>query len=733
MSVLARPRGGEAPAAPAELGLADRLLAAVPLASIYVWLSIVYCVEAWKRVTPWLFSDELELTQLARSIAATGHPARRGEPYTFRSLYPVLTAPLWLIHDVGTAFAAVKYVDVFAMTSVVFPTYFLARMLVPRGWALFAAAGAGAIPSLAYSSWIVEETFAYPYAVLCFLLLTKALVHRSRGWIVAAAVTGVVAPAVRGELVVIPITAFLAASFALWSSERGRAVRSRWSRSDYVGFFVLVAGAIIFVSGLASRHSLQWYAVTQYYKHRIVVLGDWAAGSLAIGLGVVPFVLGVAALVPGRGEERRPELRFFRCVAVGAVIAFGLYTAMKAAWLSTTFATRNEERNLIYVAPLLFVGTALVLHRRRVSLLALAAAAAYTLYLLVGTPFRMDTQLYSDALGLAILQQANRYYELTTSAAQWLLLGVLGGGVAVTLAVVAMRARVVLATATAALLAIGVLAWNVTGEISAAAGNVSIARSSQASLGHPFSWVDAHADGKPTLYLAQSFGDPIPEWLLEFWNRSISAVSSLDGEIQPPGPSGAPNIAADGRVYWTQHLGAPGDRVFDYAVEDWPCIDFAGTLVASHLYGTGTLEKPWRLVRLTKPNRLRSICSGIYADGWTGSTDSSYFRFTRGKPGWLRISLSRQSWPSSPVHVQLGSIATKDNKPVLGELQDSRRYLVRSRKTTVVYLRAPAHPFGVRVVVDRKFVPRQLNPQSSDPRLLGVLISYRFVTRRPSA
>jgi hypothetical protein len=49
-----------------------RLSDAIPLASIYVWLCIVYLVEAWSHITPWLFTDELELTQLSRSIAATG-------------------------------------------------------------------------------------------------------------------------------------------------------------------------------------------------------------------------------------------------------------------------------------------------------------------------------------------------------------------------------------------------------------------------------------------------------------------------------------------------------------------------------------------------------------------------------------------------------------------------------------------------------------------------------------
>src|SRR3954449_3701268 len=103
---------------------ADRILAAAPLASIYLWLCIVYAVEAWRRITPWLFTDELEMTQISRSIAATGHAARRGEPYSFRSLYPVLSAIPWLIDDVGSAYSTIKYVDLFVMTSFLFPTYF---------------------------------------------------------------------------------------------------------------------------------------------------------------------------------------------------------------------------------------------------------------------------------------------------------------------------------------------------------------------------------------------------------------------------------------------------------------------------------------------------------------------------------------------------------------------------------------------------------------------------------
>jgi hypothetical protein len=733
VSAVASPRRTDTLARP-RTTFAERLLAAAPLASIYLWLCMIYLVGAWKRVTPWLFTDELELTQLSRSIAATGRAARRGEPHSFESLYTYLTAPVWLIHDVAAAYSAIKYLDVFVMASVLFPTYFLARMVVGRVWALFAATGAAAIPSLAYSSWIVEETLAYPYAALCFLLIAKALVTRRRAWIAGAVAGTLVAPLVRGELVVMPIILLLSILFALWSSEWSLERRRSWTRGDYIGFFTLVAGVVFAVSGYVSWHSHEWIQVTAYNwtKHRIFLYGDWAAGALAIGLGVIPFVAGLAGFVPVRGEKRTRELRMIRSVGFAALIAFGLYTAMKAAYLSMNFATRVEERNLIYIAPLLFIGTALVLERRRVNLIALAAAAAYGFYLVVGTPFFMDRQLYSDALGLAILEQANRFYEWTPAVAQWVLIGLLAGGLALVLAVNFLRDRRALSATLAAVLGVGLLAWNVTGQLAAAAGNVSVSRELEQTLQHPFTWVDDVAGGKKTLYLAQGVPDQNPEWLLEFWNRSIVSVSSIDASVQGPGPAGAPNITPTGKLYWTTDPADVG-REYDYAVEDLPCVDFAGTFRKRHFYngGADTL-KEWRLIQLTKPNRLRAECTGIYPDGWTGPNDSTYFRFAADRQAWLRITISRQNWPSTPVHVQLSSIVAVHHQPVAGKLLLERRVMVDSVGTRVLWLRTPATPFTARVVVDQKFVPRDVYPQSGDPRTLGAQVKYRFFTKLPA-
>ena len=529
----------------------------------------------------------------------------------------------------------------------------------------------------------------------------------------------------------IPITIVFALLLAAWTSEWGKTRRKNWVIGDYIGVFVLAAGAVILISGIASHHSQPWYGVTTYWKHRIFVLGDWAAGALAIGIGVLPLVFGLAALWPVRGEERTRPLRMFRCVAAGGILGFAIYTGMKAAYLSTVFATRIEERNLIYIAPLLFIGTALVLDRRRVNLLALGVAAAYGFYLVVGTPFQMGVQLYSDALGFSILQQANRYYEWTPLTAQWLLIGILVVGVALLAAASIVRRGGAVVTGGAIVLGVAILAWNVTGEISAASGTVSISRELEATLQHPFTWVDRVAKGKPTIYLAQGVADPDPEWELEFWNRSIVTVDSLDGTLGGPGPSGAPNTTADGEIYSSIDPAHPG-RVYAYGVEDWPCIDFVGPVAARHFYRGGAAAlSEWRLIKLTSPNRLRAQCSGLYPDGWSGPNDSTYFRFVASKPGWLRIRISRQNWPSTPVHVQLASITTQYREPVLGKVFYDKRTVAKRLQTNVVWVRTPAERFGAHVVIVNKFIPHELDPRIGDPRTLGAQVDYRFFTKLP--
>jgi hypothetical protein len=530
----------------------------------------------------------------------------------------------------------------------------------------------------------------------------------------------------------------LAAVFAAWSSDRARSRRASWSTGDWIGAVVLIFGAIFLLTAIGGHHSLEISRVTRGYKHRLINEGDWAAGSLAIGMGVLPFIAGLAALFRARGEPRSREVRLFRCVSLAGIVAFALYTGIKAAYLSTVFATRVEERNLMYIAPLLFVGTALVFSRRRVSFVGLAVTGAYTLYLVgyalyhvTQYPYQMWIQLYSDALGFAILQQANRDLSWTPQFAREILIVMWVVAMLLLVAPRFLRSRARVAAVLTAAAAVSVVGWNLTAELAAAAGTNSLARQAAATLGHPFTWVNDATQGKSTLYMGEQEVDQNPEWLLEFWNRSLTRISSLDGSVLGPGFSGSPNILRNGALYWTNTPeGLPIQ--YEYGVEDLPCIDLAGISVATHQHRAGGGLQTWRLVQLAQPNRLQATCSGIYADGWTGATDSIYYRFSNAA-GWLRVAYARpENYPirPSPVRIVLGTLKIEDKQPTLARTIKTVHSTIGNLQSKVAWLRVPAGGFAVHVAVDRTFVPDDYDHRG-DKRQLGAVLTYRFFTTRP--
>jgi uncharacterized membrane protein len=710
---------------PAERTLVDRLLASVPLLSIFLWLSIIYVIQAWAHQTPWLFGDELQLTQLSRAIADTGHAARRGQPYSFTTLWTYVLAPAWLIHNLHAAYATVKYLTVIVMTATVFPAYAIARLFVGRRPALFVAAASGAIPAVAYSSMIVEEPFAYLWSTLALFLILRALITPSRWWIGGAVLASLFAPLVRGELAVIPAVFLLAGMFLLWRSEYARRLRESWRARDWVGFVTLVVGAAVIVSAVLGHRSLEWNYATRLYKDRMLDLSLNAAGALTIGLGVFPVVAGLAVLWRMPGEPASRKLPVFRSVLLAAIIAFGLYTAVKATYVSITFATYTYERNLIYLAPLLFTGTAIWLERRRLHPVALAASAAFVLVLILTTPYDMGQEISYNAPGLGILQQANRYLSLDPTGAKIGLLALLAFSIALLLAPRFLgRGGVWLVVAVAA----AVVGWNLTGELAFASASNRFSDRFVENIRPPFGWVDEQTHGAPALYLGQQMADQNGEWLLEFWNRSIKAVWSLDGTAQGPGPFLTPDQrATDGAL---SH-----DPGYPYVVEETG-IDVLGKTVATHLHRAGGGLEKWRLVKADLPLRLRGAATGVFSDGWTGSF-SAYTRYsTEGnRKGRMRVIVSRVPWggPNKTGHVTVAigpSVIGADKQPHLGKPTEVKHFDIHSREERVLLFRAPGPRFRVEVTITPTFVPRELSPDQSDNRRLGAKVSYVFLPPR---
>ena len=267
----------------------------------------------------------------------------------------------------------------------------------------------------------------------------------------------------------LPVVGVLAAGLYAVTSEAGRRWRSRFSTWDWVGAIVLGAGAIIVFSGLVGKYSQSWSIATGHYRGRMLDYGLQAAGSLTIGLGLLARGRGArrAGAAEGRGADTRAA-RVHEPVCRGRGRLWDLHGGQGRVPVHGLRHDR-QERNLIYLVPLVFVGTALWIDRPRLRWIPLAAAVGFVAYLIVATPYQLTTVPASDSPGVAIVQMANRNLSFAHGGIENALI------IALVIAVCLLVAPRFLARQTAcgersssrspALL---VLAWSLTGQISAA-------------------------------------------------------------------------------------------------------------------------------------------------------------------------------------------------------------------------------------------------------------------------
>ncbi len=680
------------------------MLAVLPALALGLIVFGFYAVEAWTRKTPWIFTDELEWTQISRSIAATGHAARRGDPIYFKSLYAYVIAPFWWIHSTSAAYAAVKYANAAIMPLAAIPTYLLARMLVTKRAAVAVAVGSVAIPAMAYATSIVTDVLAYPYFALCSWLAVRALRYGRRRDVAIAAVFLACGYFIRQQqFTTLPI-AFVVAAAGLWlTGARGRAVRRNWTRGDKLGAIVLAIGAAMLFNRVVLQHVQEWQIPTQYYKNRIVDLGLRAGLSFTIGLGVLPVIGGLVSL---RLPERRgdPTYRAYAAWAASAIGVLALYTGVKAASLSTDFATLWEERDLVYLSPLLLLGTAMVFQAKRLNWWLVAASTGFVLVMVAFKAIQVGYPYY-EAPGSAIPAALGYYRHWSTHSMRVGLFGIF----ALSLALLALRRVRFVAPLTAVLL----LGWMLAGEISMTKGIDVVADQYRGNLPAQLNWVDATVHGQPVTYLGQAVTSPYGEQLTEFWNRSIKHVTSLDGTAPGPGPTSTPNLvnasgllsADSGNPYVLADIGV---------VLDAPVVKKMGSMT---LYRT---RGPWHLLNAVQQ---------VYSDSWC-PTWCSFTYFKPNQKGTLVIHLGRQGYNGSGApgraSIEVGSVAIAANdSPELKHVAKDLHLVVENGSSNT--LRIPVARTPVRVEIS---IPNAIPPSAQDPRHLGAQVGFRFTPSR---
>ena len=664
--------------------------------------------------SPSIFTDEIETAQLSRSLIETGQATLRGMPRGLAPLGVYVIAPLWLIKDVPTAYMLIKALGAILMALTVFPAYALARLAVRPGWALFAAAGAGISPALVYAPFLVKEPTAYPLATLALYLIARWVARPTAVGLVLAVAACLIAGLAKDQLflVLFPVLG-LCVLAVIWRGGRMSRFRTTWTRGDWVGAATLAVGALIVCGAFASSQSGTWYVTTTFFQGRMIDYGLWATGALAIGLGIVPLIAGLASLVRPKGEESQPGVGALAIVTVAAITCFGLYTAIKAAYLSTIFGTMILERNLIYLVPLLFAGTALFFQRRGGRWWAVVVAGCFALYLVHTTPYALTQYPNYEAHGLAIIALANRIFRWPGDTIEHTLIIVAIGATALLVLLPWLRGRQTAVILTS-IIAAFTLAWTGTAEVYAAHGEQLFSEQLYNTLPRPANWLDKQTQGRSTVFLGQAIRDSNPINLLEFWNRSLTKVWALDGTAPGPGATATPNVERpDGK------LTGPGT---DYALTT-PGVDVAGRRVGATVGGN-------TLVELEGGNlRLQTAQTGIYPDGWMGGGASfSLYNVPPRTRGHVHVVLSRAAWCGKDVRseiiVEVGPVGIRALQPIIARVTDRATSVIHSCQVKRFVLRTPPQPWRVEVRINPTFVPSQIDPTLGDPRQLGALVSF---------
>jgi hypothetical protein len=556
-------------------------------------------------------------------------------------------------------------------------------------------------------------------AALSFFVTARVLAAPSKGNVVVAVALAIVAPFVRDELIVVPaiMISALAIQYVCFGGGRAYLADASTGRRVALAVGAIAAGVLGLVVARAGASQVE---IAFGRPETMLGQAKWAWGAVAVGLGVLPVVIGVAMVVLAAGIKRTRTLAAFTSVLGASLAILTAYVAIKGTYQAATFEERIEERNLLYIAPLLTIALAHFAATRQVRVWALALAAALTAWSIDALPLNL-AGLAGDAPGLALLSRWHDDYELGIDSAHRILYGLIALSVLVGLAPLLLRGRRVASWIVigAVVLSIG---WSAWGETAAATYSNNFSDLFYNGLPKPLGWVDEATGDRPAVYIGQKIADPNGVWSMEFWNRNVRRVWSLDGTAPGPGPVLTPDlIAIDGRL--------AGDPGYEYAVIDTG-LAIAGTTVDTK----GALK----LVRIAKPLRLQNSLAGVFSDGWIGSkvpaesviADYNQFDAPK-KPGVVYVTLSRKGFcgPHAPGHVliQVGTVALgQQRNGILDRVTQQRGWVVDSCAERTFPIETPGGPFHVKVTIKPPFQPHTLDPKNFEQRYFGAQLAIAF-------
>jgi hypothetical protein len=660
------------------------------------WLAVIVAgsivLRAWlgsRMAAPFIFTDELQYQENARSLAAGEGLRVRGEPYGIVSvLYPLVLAPAYLLLDsLPDAYGAARTINAVVMSLAAVPAYLIARRLVPPRWSLLAALLAVALPSLAYTGTLMSENAFYPAFMLAAWALLRGLEEPTlRRQLVLLGACGVVTLVrVQGLAVVL---AALTAPLLL------RLVVRRPLRPWAPLYGVAVVGAVlVLLAQLARGASItslfgayQVVGQKSYDWVEVVKFLFWHLAELDLYVGVFP--LAAFFLLALRVRRLEPRVQAF----VAATVALAAWTLIVVAAFASRFAGAIEERNMFVLAPLLLIALLVWIDRgapRTAVLAAVVAAVTAVLPALIPYDRFLQLKVRSDTLMIVPLWNVQDSVGLPRLDDVVLLGGVLAG-----LAFILVPRRFVLA------LPVAVLAYFAVTIQPIYAGPHGMERAAAGALyegiSGPRDWIDRAVGGGDGDVAVLYTGLPNRFTVLqnEFFNRAVGRVYTSGGPMDGGLP--ATPVTIDER---TGEVRRPDGSVVRerYVLTDGSVAVDGQPVARDERLGLTVYRTNGPLISTTR-------VTGVYNDQWSGPEVE--YRRVRCRGGTLTVTLeSDPGLFDAPQTV----IATGG----------SRGVVARVAPIKIVTLPVPLRPVGGVCTVHFEVTPTKV-PGGGDPRELGM-------------
>ncbi|TML15912.1 MAG: glycosyltransferase family 39 protein [Actinobacteria bacterium] len=598
------------------------------LGAAALWLALAGVLAGLtSRVQDWyVMTDELLYERLAISIAHLGSPLPHvhGELIgNVNQLYPLLLAPLFHGTLVPPGLHHAHVLNAFVMSSAAVPAYLLTRRVTQSVRLSYVVAALTiCIPWIAISSFLMTEVVAYPVFVWAALALHHALVAprpRHDALLLFALVVAILARTQFAVfLLAVPFALLIHEfAFAPQSSLRPRlAATARGVVSVHrvlaVAYACLLLAALGLLAAGRLSSALGTYSVTAEgnlfpsgMAHSLVE----HLAPIGLGMGILPFVVGIAWLGTAVVRSRTREQHAFAALAVVVILAL----LLEVTSYDLRFGQgRLHDRYLFYVVPLVLVAFAAALRDRSWSRWPVFASAGLLALALAYLPvvrydkFNVDSPvafLNGPLLNVGgSVNGARLFLAFVTIAA---------GGLLLLASVLLGRRRTAVILLAIAALAMPVEAGLAFNRLFTADGTSGRPLTVDQSV--VFDWIDRElgAGAKVTMlpypFLYGTYwGNTAYWWNVEFWNESIQRAAVYEGAFTGT-PDTFPTIALNFDSKTGRSNVSPSDYVAQAVAETR--FGLVGQVLAN--------DRGLELVRTEKPWRAEWLALDLYRDGWT--------------------------------------------------------------------------------------------------------------------